>query len=121
MAKRALFTYPSGSDPSQTLSPSEHLRMLVELLEPAGPDLARRWLSALLLVDREDRPALVAEIERRVVAAYAPRATAPGDAGEITVVSAPVQREGYVEQVITTYGRGEDAPKAAKGRRRRQA
>ncbi|MBI1191539.1 MAG: hypothetical protein GC200_12760 [Tepidisphaera sp.] len=100
--------------------------MLVELLEPAGPDLARRWLAALLLVDREDRPALVAEIERRVVAAYAPRAGGGSadvvEPGEITVVSAPVQREGFVEQVITTYARQEEPEvKPSRAKRRSRA
>jgi hypothetical protein len=75
--------------------------MLVELLKPAGPDLARRWLAALLLVDREDRPALVAEIEKRVASVY--RKDAPADGRQVEVVYPPVQREGYVEQVTTTY------------------
>lgn len=91
--------------------------MLVELLEPAGPDLARRWLAALLLVDSEDRPALVAELERRVAASYAPSARSrsdggPDEPGEIHVINPPVQRDGFVEQVITTYARVE--PAAAK-------
>lgn len=97
--------------------------MLVELLEPAGPDLARRWLAALLLVDREDRPELVAEMERRVVARYAPvarreRRAAPDGEGEIHVVNPPVQREGYVEQVITTYASEPPAAKPARQARR---
>ncbi|MFA6045675.1 MAG: hypothetical protein WC718_11890 [Phycisphaerales bacterium] len=102
--------------------------MLVELLEPAGPDLARRWLAALLLVDREDRPALVAEMERRVAASYAPRERALGqdmrdERGEIHVVGPPVQREGFVEQVITTYAREEAAASkpAKQSRRGKQA
>lgn len=98
--------------------------MLVELLEPAGPDLARRWLAALLLVDREDRPALVAEIERRVVAAYAPRAAAQAapPRTELSVISPPVQHAGYVEQVITTYEAAPLAePKPARAKRRNQA
>lgn len=52
--------------------------MIVELLQPAGPDLARRWLAALLLVDRADRESLVESIERQVVEAYAtPTQAAP--------------------------------------------
>lgn len=87
--------------------------MLVELLQPAGPDLARRWLAALLTVDRAEREALVAEVERRV----AERCGAP--APEITVVHPPAQREGYVEEVTVTYER--PAPAAAGGRGRKRA
>lgn len=74
--------------------------MLLELLHPAGPELARRWLAALLLVDRADREALVAEIERRVSAAYPP---APSLDAELHHRSPPVQRDGFVEEVETTY------------------
>lgn len=47
--------------------------MIVELLRPAGPDLARRWLAALLLVDISDREAVVESIERQIAETYAPR------------------------------------------------
>ncbi|MEM8834995.1 MAG: hypothetical protein AAGD00_04150 [Planctomycetota bacterium] len=30
---------------SPTLSPSDNVRMIVELLKPAGPELARHWLA----------------------------------------------------------------------------
>jgi hypothetical protein len=105
--------------------------MLVELLRPAGPDLARRWLAALLMVDEQDRPALVGEVERRVVEAYersrglapssrramplTPHAPpSPSAAPEVHIVHPPVQRAGFVEQVVATYGAGERA--AADGR-----
>lgn len=52
------------------MSPSEHLRMLIELLQPNGPDLARRWVSALMLVPRAEREGVVARVERRLVEAY---------------------------------------------------
>lgn len=79
--------------------------MLVELLRPGGSDLSRRWLAALLLVDEADRPALVAEVERRAADAYAKRRADPrrDDSAEVHVVHPPVQREGYVEQTIATY------------------
>lgn len=89
--------------------------MLVELLAPAGPDLARRWLAALLAVPREQRDQLVADVERRVAAALDRARPAPGDefdlpaalppSTQLDVVHPPVQREGYVEQVITTYAK----------------
>jgi hypothetical protein len=76
-------------------------------MRPAGPELARRWLACLLLVDRADRETLVAEVEKRVAALYGEHEGAgePGRDGarEVTVVHAPVQREGYVERTETTY------------------
>lgn len=44
--------------------------MLTELLQPTGPDLARRWLAALMLVPREEREAVVSEVERSIVEEY---------------------------------------------------
>ena len=63
-----------ASEPSDSssLNPSDHVRMIVELLQPAGPDLARRWLAALMLVDRAERELVVESIERQIVAAYVP-------------------------------------------------
>ncbi|HYE62625.1 MAG TPA: hypothetical protein VD997_11575 [Phycisphaerales bacterium] len=81
--------------------------MLVELLQPATPDLARRWLGALLLVPREERAAVVASVEARIGALYPLSGTgaepAAGPAREVEVVQAPVQREGYIEEVRTAY------------------
>lgn len=91
--------------------PNDHVRALVELLRPCGPDLARRWLSALTLVPADERAALVQEVERRIVETYpSPRFgwRAPGpapDDAEVTVVHPPVARPGYVEQVHVTYAR----------------
>ena len=99
MGKRALTTPPSGLGTSRGLSPNEHLRMLIELLRPAGPEQARRLVAALMMVPRAERERLVGEIERRVVETYG-RERKPS---EVTVVGAPVQRDGYVEQVHTTY------------------
>lgn len=90
--------------------------MLLELLDPAGPELARRWVAALLMVDKADRPALVAEIERRVTEAYPPE---PGVAEELSVHQPAVQRDGYVEQVTTTYGVAEPMTPAKKPARKR--
>lgn len=65
------------------LYPNDHLRMLIELLRPAGPEIARRWLAALLIVPEEDREAVVQAIEARIIEVYeadqptpAPEATA---------------------------------------------
>lgn len=86
--------------------------MLIELMKPAGPDMARRWLACLLCVPEAERAALLAEMEARA-AALASRASA---GAELTVLHPPVQREGYVEQVSTTYARSEP-PAPARSRR----
>lgn len=46
--------------------PNDHLRLLIEMLRPMGPELARRWLTVLASVPEDSREALVAELERRV-------------------------------------------------------
>ncbi len=58
---------PSASEP---LSPSEHLRMLVELMRAMGPELGRRWLAALTLVPEDEREAVVEAVEAQIVAEF---------------------------------------------------
>ncbi|MCE7974699.1 MAG: hypothetical protein DYG92_10330 [Leptolyngbya sp. PLA1] len=106
-----MFAFEPESNPP--LSPGEHLRMLIELMKPAGPDMARRWLACLLCVPESERPALLAEMEARA-AALASRAPSPGPV-EVTLHHPPVQHDGYIEQVSTTYAR--NAPTAAKPER----
>ena len=53
------------------LLPSDHTRMLVELLQPLGPELVRRWVAILLAVDRDERESMVRMIEQHVAAEYA--------------------------------------------------
>lgn len=53
------------------LLPNEHLNMLIELLKPSGPELARRWLSALMLVPEDLRGQVVDAVESQIVADYA--------------------------------------------------
>lgn len=99
--------------------------MLVELLRPVGPELARRWLAVLALVDPADREALVAELERRAVDQYAPvkreqppktkpkaRAIKPSS-GEMTLIHPPQQKQGYVEIVEVSYTSAKPKPAAA--------
>ena len=62
---------PIGSDP---LLPNEHMRMLIEMMRPTGPELSRRWLAALMLVPRDQREAVVASVEQRVVEEFGDRA-----------------------------------------------
>lgn len=53
--------------------------MIVELMRPAGPDLVRRWVAALLAAPESEREAIVERVERRVAELY-PGENAPGDA-----------------------------------------
>lgn len=85
-------------------SPDDHLRMLVELLRPAGPELGRRWLAALLLAPASEREALVEAVERRMSEEY-------GSGGALLLGEPPVQRQGHVEQVVRSYRRAK--PRAA--------
>ncbi|GAB4386444.1 MAG: hypothetical protein Kow0022_15440 [Phycisphaerales bacterium] len=54
-------------DASRTLLPNDHVRMLTELLRPCGPELARRWLAALLLVPTDQRESVVQAVEEQIV------------------------------------------------------
>lgn len=45
--------------------------MLIELLQPLGPELVRRWVATLLLVDRDEREAMLTMVEAYVAAQYA--------------------------------------------------
>ena len=49
------------------LSPSDHLRLLVDLLKPTGPELARRWLAALTLVPEEERESVIESVEAEIL------------------------------------------------------
>ncbi len=107
-----------------------------------GPELARRWLAALMLAPGEEREAIVEGVEQRMAELYDPGLRAAGidqdDAmpahlhaetgGTVVRISAePVQRTGYFEQVMRSYSRanGPKNPKressAKDGRRSRPA
>ncbi|QOJ00460.1 MAG: hypothetical protein HRU70_08150 [Phycisphaeraceae bacterium] len=47
------------------------------MLDPMGPELIRRWVAALLLVDRDEREAMVEMVERQVTEMYAAREQRP--------------------------------------------
>ncbi|MFN0134185.1 MAG: hypothetical protein ACKVW3_16850 [Phycisphaerales bacterium] len=124
--------------------------MLVELLRAGGTDLGRRWLAVLLMAPPEEREGIVAEAERRAIAAYAADeqvvsaseaaallepATEPAPGAEplrFLVRHEPQQREGYVEHVEVEYkvrpqakpvrlGKSVRADKAAEVAKERQA
>lgn len=77
---RPLVHAPPEPSASQTPFPlpGDDLRMLVELLRPAGPALARRWLAALMMAPEADRPAIVESVEQRMANMYGARAPALG-------------------------------------------
>ena len=104
----------TSHDPSKALSQGDHVRLLIELLQPAGPDLARRWLAALMLVPREEREALVEEIEAKIAEVYAGDTNVHRDEVEVHVTGLAVQKDGYVEQVTRTYARNEGTVGKAK-------
>lgn len=62
--------YEPGPSGSEMLLPSESLKLVIELMRPAGPELARRWVAALMLVPESDRETVVAEIETRIAELY---------------------------------------------------
>lgn len=93
----------TGPDASASLSPSDHVRMLVELLRPATPELARRWLAALLAVPENERAGVVDAVERQIIATYEHANAETDRSGGIDIIHPPVAREGYVEQVVVTY------------------
>lgn len=109
--RQALIKPPSESPASPKLSPNEHLSLLVELLRPESVELSRRLAAALMLVPEQEREVLVGEIERRIVSEYADEPLI-----EMHVVGPPVQRDGYVEQVHTTYAVARTNVDVAKGR-----
>lgn len=51
--------------------PGDQVHLIVEMLRPLGPELARRWLGALLMVDPAEREAMVEAVEVRVAELYA--------------------------------------------------
>lgn len=73
---RPLVRAAPAPDASPTPCPNDDLRLLIELLRPAGPALGRRWLAALLLAPEADRLAIVESVEQRMAAMYGARAPA---------------------------------------------
>ena len=80
-----------------------------------GPELARRWLAALVMAPWSEREGIVESVERRMAELYAPEgrsaksrveetpAAEPSGTREIRVVLPPRERGGVTEQIIRTY------------------
>lgn len=60
-------TGPSGSE---TLLPNDHLELLIELMRAGSIELARRWVSVLMLVPESERETIVEAVEAQIVADY---------------------------------------------------
>lgn len=44
--------------------------MLIEMMKPEGPELARRWVAALMLVPEAEREGVVEAVERQIVSEF---------------------------------------------------
>jgi len=44
--------------------------MLVDLLQPVGPERARRWLAALTLVPEDEREGVIQSVEAAILKQY---------------------------------------------------
>lgn len=108
---------------SRTPSPNDHVRTLIELLRPGGADLARRWVAALLIAPESERGAIVEAVERRMVEAFgSPSGTEAAEVETLLdIAEEPVQRDGYVEQIIRTYARRASPRGEGDARRERSA
>jgi len=84
---------------SRTPLPNDHVKAIIELLREGTPDLARRWLAALLLVPAGERAGVVAAVESSIVREYA---SAP-DEQVVRLVHPARELDGFVEQQIVTY------------------
>ncbi len=98
------------------LSPNDHVRLLVELLRPATPELARRWLAALLLAPEQDRASIVAAVEQRMSDLYP--AQAPDEDTLLHIRSETRRHPTHTETIIRSYG---PTPKPRPSRKRGQA
>ena len=100
---------------------NDHVRTLIELLRASGPELGRRWLAALLVIPEAERPGVVRAVERRVAEEFGRRGAQGEDETLLDVAEPPVQRDGYVEQVIRTYARQEKDRNEEEERRTRRS
>ena len=58
-------TKPGEESPE--LSPNEHLDLMLELCKPESMALIRRWVSALMLVPKDQRNEIVKAVEKQIV------------------------------------------------------
>lgn len=110
--RRAARRKAPAPPPSPTLLPNDHVRLLVELLRPATPELARRWLAALLLAPEHEREGIVVAIEKRMHDLYAP--ASPDDDTLLHIDSESRSHPTHTETVVRSYA----APKPPSPRKR---
>jgi hypothetical protein len=107
MSNQPLWTPREESQASRTLLPNDHVKMLVELLQPTGPELARRWVSLLLQVPRAERAAMVDAVARRVAEVYGLSAAA-AEVGALGAEKGAPKRSPAAKR-SGAAGRGSDA------------
>lgn len=78
-------------------------------MKPAGADLSRRWLAALMLVPVDERAAVVEAVEKQIVEQYDPAnrdgSDEVADEAFVHVHEPPVQKQGHTEQTIRSYAK----------------
>jgi len=93
--------------------------MLIELLRAGTPDLARRWVAALLLVPESERAAVVNAVELRIVTEYgalASHAESDADPPMMHIAENPVVKDGHTEQIIRSYSAPAPKPRPSSNR-----
>lgn len=115
---------------SPTLSPNDHVKLIVEMLRQGTAELSRRWLAALLLAPASEREEIVRAVEERMTRMYAPVPSAAArhrqeqhedeHGREVRVMLPPRDRGGYVEQIIRTYEVAKESKKKV-GKARKKA
>lgn len=90
--------------------------MLIELLKQETPELARRWLAALMIVPEDERAEVVESVEQRLVEVYADQRN-PDDQPILSYTTPPTQHEGYTETVTRDYANAEGEASESEDRR----
>jgi len=96
-------------------------------MKPAGAELSRRWLAALLMVPIDERERVVEAVEKQIVESYEPTSDDPEGAADVVgetlyhVRDEPVQKEGYTEQEIRTYAPAPESDRSDRSGKEREA
>jgi hypothetical protein len=99
--------------------------MLIELIRPAGAELARRWLAALMIAPEDERPGIVDEIESTMVSLYrSGRGVSPADdagVGRSGLERTPMEPRHELRGMATSVESAERAAMDAAFRKQAQA
>lgn len=69
-ADREPMAHPDGSP---ELSPNDHLKLMLTVLDPGSMPMIRRWVGALLLAPEAARQEIVEAVERQMVEEFGDR------------------------------------------------